>query len=224
MYKTKNALKNDPISTETPKIYAYVRTSTLKQLNENQEFGILKFADAKGWKIDEWVREQVSGTKKAADRELASLLLKIRQNDILLISEVSRLGRSTLDTFISLASILEKKARLFAIKEGYEFKNDAQSEMLAFGFSFAARIERDRISARTTEALALRKAQGLKLGRPEGSQNKNSKLAGKESDIENLLRSKVAVSAIARIVGVDRRTVKKFAESKNLKPKPQISK
>lgn len=215
----KKPSKNVQISNEPPKIYAYVRTSTLKQFNENQEYGILKFADAKGWKIDEWVREQVSGTKKAADRELSELLQKIRQNDILLISEVSRLGRSTLDTFIALASLLEKKARLFAIKEGYEFKDDAQSEMLAFGFSFAARIERDRISARTTEALALRKAQGMKLGRPEGSQNKDSKLTGKETEIENLLKSKVAVSAIARIVGVDRRTVKKFAESKNLKIK-----
>ena len=215
----KNPSKNTQISNESPKIYAYVRTSTLKQFNENQEYGILKFADTKGWKIDEWVREQVSGTKKAADRELSELLQKIRQNDILLISEVSRLGRSTLDTFIALASLLEKKARLFAIKEGYEFKDDAQSEMLAFGFSFAARIERDRISARTTEALALRKAQGVKLGRPEGSQNKDSKLSGKETDIENLLKSRVAVAAIARIVGVDRRTVKKFAESKNLKIK-----
>lgn len=85
--------------------------------------------------------------------------------------------------------------------------------MLAFGFSFVARIERDR----TIKALALRKAQGVKLGRPEGSINVNSKLEGKENDIANHLRSKVPIASIARIVGADRRTFSSFIKQRNLK-------
>ncbi|WP_428666451.1 recombinase family protein [Runella sp.] len=209
----KNSSKNQVISAEKPRVYAFVRVSTFNQLTENQEFGILKFADERKLTITEWVREKASGTKKSEDRKLGPLIDRFRSGDILIIGEVSRLGRNSLDTFIALQRIIEKNVRLFSIKEGYEFKDDLASEMMAFCFSVAARIERDRISNRSSEAAQMRKAKGMKLGRPVGSRNVNLKLNGKEDEVKQLVSKKVPASVIARMLEVDRRTVKKFVDS-----------
>ena len=209
----KNSLKKQLIPAEKPRVYAFVRVSTIKQLTENQEFGILKFADEHKLIIHEWVREKASGTKKSEDRKLGPLIERFQSGDILIIGEVSRLGRNSLDTFIALQRIIEKNVRLFSIKEGYEFKDDLASEMMAFCFSVAARIERDRISNRSSEAAQMRKTKGMKLGRPVGSRNVNLKLNGKEDEVKQLVSKKVPASVIARMLEVDRRTVKKFVDS-----------
>lgn len=209
----KNSIKKQVISTENPRVYAFVRVSTIKQLTENQEFGILKFADERKLTINEWIREKASGTKKSSDRKLGPLIDRFQSGDILIIGEVSRLGRNSLDTFIALQRIIEKNVRLFSIKEGYEFKDDLASEMMAFCFSVAARIERDRISNRSSEAAQMRKAKGMTLGRPPGSRNVNLKLNGKEEEVKQLISKKVPTSVIARMLEVDRRTVKKFVDS-----------
>lgn len=199
------------------RIYAYMRISTIKQITDGQEYGIMKFARDRNWRIDEWVSEQVSGKTKAADRQLGGLLDRIQTGDTLLIGEVARLGRSTLDTLHSLQILLEKKVFVFAIKEGYEFKDDVQSKFMAFAFSMAAEIERNQISLRTKEALAMRKANGIKLGRPQGSHNLETKLSGKEAEVQKLLDKRVSHASIGRIFEVDRRTVKYFIDTR-LKP------
>jgi len=212
---TENRLQKREIPSHKPRVYAFVRVSTLKQLTQNQEYGILKFADERKLSIDEWVRETVSGTKKSQDRKLGPLIDQLQPGDILIIGEVSRLGRNSLDTFIALQRIIEKNVRLFSIKEGYEFKADLASEVMAFCFSVAARIERDRISNRSSEAAQMRKAKGMKLGRPVGSRNVSSKLNGKEEEVKKLVNKKVPTTVIARMLEVDRRTVKKFVDSYN---------
>lgn len=191
-----------------------MRVSTINQETDGQEYGIMTFARDKGWRIDEWVSEQGSGKTKAADRQLGGLLDRIETGDTLLIGEVARLGRSTLDILHSLQILLEKKVMVFAIREGYEFRDDIQSKMVAFAFSIAAEIERNQISWRTKEALAMRKERGEKLGRPVGSQNVETKLWGKEAEVRALLEKKIAHAAIARIFEVDRRTVSYFIQSR----------
>lgn len=100
--------KNQPVSNGQPRVFAFVRVSTLNQLTENQEYGITKFANDHNLTIDEWVREKASGTKKSSDRKLGPLIDRFRFGDILIIGEVSRLGRNSLDTFIALQRIIEK--------------------------------------------------------------------------------------------------------------------
>lgn len=197
-------------------IYAYLRVSTDKQSVENQRYEILKYADLKKLSIDEWVQETASGLKSVKDRKISALLNRMRKEDILLVSELSRLGRNLMEVMSILHDCMERDIKVFSVKEGYELGNNINSKVLAFAFSLSAEIERNLISQRTKEALSRKKSEGMKLGRPHGSQNKETKLTGKEDDIRKLLDKKVAVSAIARILGVNRLTVRNFIKTRKL--------
>jgi len=198
-------------------ISAYIRVSTDQQTVKNQKYDILKFADAKKVHIDEWVEETVSGSKKYQDRKLGNLLNKMNSEDILIVSELSRLGRNLMEVMSILHDCMERDIKVFTIKEGYELGNNINSKVLAFAFSLSAEIERNLISQRTKEALARKKSEGKKLGRPKGSLSKKTKLTGKEDEIKDLLKKKVAVSAIGRILNVNRLTVENFIKSRNIR-------
>ena len=197
-------------------IYAYIRVSTDKQSVENQRFEILKYADSKKVTIDEWVEETVSSRKKLSDRILATTLNQLSENDILIVSELSRLGRNLMEVMSILHTCMEKDAKVHAIKEKYELGNNISSKVLAFAFSLSAEIERQLISQRTKEALARKKSEGMKLGRPKGSLSSYTKLTGKEEQIKELLSKNISYAAIGRILGVHRKTVKSFVESRLL--------
>lgn len=197
--------------------YAYIRVSTDKQTTENQRFEILKFADEKKLTIDKWVEETVSGTKKVEERKLGELIHRLADQDTLIVTELSRLGRSLMEVMSILNTLMEKKVCVYATKERYELGNNINSKVLAFAFSLSAEIERSMISSRTREALSRKKSEGAKLGRPKGSLSKRSKLTDREEDIKELLNSRVSDSAIARIMKVNRVTLTKFVNSRGLR-------
>lgn len=111
---------------------------------------------------------------------------------------------------------MEGDVRVVSIKEGYELENNINSKVLAFAFGLSAEIERQLISQRTKEALERKKAEGGSLGRPKGSRNESVKLTGKEGVIRELIAANVSVSAMGRILGVNRQTVSNFIESREL--------
>jgi len=197
-------------------IYGYIRISTDKQTTENQKFEILKYAQTNSLLIDEWIEEIVSGTKKVSERELGKLIDKLNQNDTLIISEISRLGRSLMEVMSILNLLLEKQVKVYAIKGNYNLGNDIPSKVLAFVFSLGAEIERDLISQRTKDALAKKKSEGIKLGRPNGSLSKQTKLTGKEDAIKELLSKKISMTGIARILDVNRITLSNYIQSRKL--------
>ena len=147
--------------------YGYIRVSTDKQTVENQRFEINEFCNKNNIKIDSWIEETISGTLNPEKRELGSLLLHIKKDDLIICSELSRLGRSLFMIMSILNLIMEKEARIWTIKDNYRLGDDIQSKVLAFAFSLSAEIERNLISQRTREALARKKAEGIKLGRPK---------------------------------------------------------
>ncbi len=198
-------------------IYAYIRVSTDQQTVENQRYQILKFASEKKLPIDEWVEETVTGTKAASERRLGSLLQQLKAGDCLLVGELSRLGRNLMEVMSILHDCMEREARVFAIKEGYELGININSKVLAFAFSLSAEIERNLISQRTKEALARKKGEGMKLGRPKGSLAKRTKLTGKESLIQELLAKRISISSIGHILGVNRLTVESFIRTRHLR-------
>lgn len=197
-------------------IYAYLRVSSDKQSVENQRYEILKFADGKKLSIDHWIEETVSGTKKVDKRKLGGFLEAMQPEDMLVVSELSRLGRNLMDVMSILHRCMESEVKVFTVKEKYELGNNINSKVLAFAFSLSAEIERQLISQRTKEALARKKAEGKKLGRPKGSLSKYTKLSGKEEQIKELLAKQISYSAIGRLLGVHRVTVKQFATSRKL--------
>ncbi|ACN18031.1 DNA-invertase (plasmid) [Desulforapulum autotrophicum HRM2] len=198
-------------------IFAYIRVSTDQQTVENQRFEILKFADQKKIHVGEWIEETISGTKKYQDRKLGKLLQGLKKEDILIVSELSRLGRNLMEVMSILHDCMEREIKVYAIKEGYELGNNINSKVLAFAFGLSAEIERNLISQRTKDALARIKSEGQTLGRPKGSLSKETKLTGKEEEIKDLLRKKVSVSAIGRILGVHRLTVDNFIKTRGLR-------
>lgn len=197
-------------------IYGYIRVSSDKQTTENQHFEITNYSNAKKMPINEWIEETISGTKKVSERELGKLLDKMLKGDILIVTELSRLGRNLMQIMSILHTCMEKEIMVFTIKENYELGNNINSKVLAFAFGLSAEIERNLISQRTKEALARKRAEGVILGRPKGSKSKMKKLTGKEIEIKNLLDKKVSKSAISRILGVHRLTVSAFMKDNEL--------
>ena len=168
-------------------IYGYVRVSTDKQSLQNQKFEINNFCQMQQIKIDKWIAEMISGTKDFEKRKLGILLKKLIKDDILICSEISRLGRNLLQVMTILNFCMQKEIQVWTIKDNYRLGADIQSKVLAFAFSLSAEIERNLISQRTKEALSRIKASGRKLGRQFGSRNKKHILYGKEKDFLKLI-------------------------------------
>lgn len=196
--------------------YGYIRISTDKQTTENQRFEILNFTKLKAFNIEEWIEETISSTKKLEVRKFGDLLNRMKKGDVLVVSELSRLGRNLMQIMKILHDCMEKDVMVYTVKENYELGNNINSKVLAFAFGLSAEIERNLISQRTKEALARRKAEGQILGRPKGSRSQIRKLTGKEEEIKNLMARKISYSAIGRILGVHRLTVSSFAKYEKL--------
>ena len=194
--------------------YGYIRISTDKQTTENQRFEIQNFTDKRQIFINEWIDETISSTKKLEIRKFGALLQKMQKGDVLIVSELSRLGRNLMQIMKILHDCMEKDVMVYTVKENYELGNNINSKVLAFAFGLSAEIERNLISQRTKEALARRKAEGQILGRPKGSKSQMRKLSGKEEDIKSLMNKKISYSAIGRILGVHRLTVSSFVKEK----------
>lgn len=192
--------------------YGYIRISTDKQTTENQKFEIQNFSKLKQISIEEWIEETISSTKKLEVRKFGNLLIRMQKGDVLIVSELSRLGRNLMQIMKILHDCMEKDVMVYTVKENYELGNNINSKVLAFAFGLSAEIERNLISQRTKEALARRKAEGQILGRPRGSRSQTRKLTGKEEEIKNLITRKISYSAIGRILGVHRLTVSSFVK------------
>lgn len=195
-------------------IYGYIRVSTDKQTLENQEFEIKNFAKQQNLTVEHWIMETISGTKNFEKRKLGKIIKKLRKDDILICSEISRLGRNLLQIMTILNICMQKGAQVWTIKDNYRLGSDIQSKVLAFAFSLSAEIERNLISQRTKEALNRIRASGRKLGREFGSRNKKHILDGKEQDVIKLLQKGVPKTQVARIMGVSITTIYNFLEKK----------
>jgi DNA invertase Pin-like site-specific DNA recombinase len=193
-------------------IYGYIRVSTDKQTVENQRFEINRFCETSVLVVDKWIEETISGAKNVQDRKLGKLLRKMKKEDVLICSELSRLGRNLLMIMGILNECMNRNIEVWTIKDNYRLGSDINSKVLAFAFGLSAEIERNLISQRTKEALARRRAEGVILGRPVGSKSSKTKLTGQEKKIKELLDKKVSYSAIGRILGVHRLTVSSFVK------------
>ena len=197
-------------------IYGYIRVSTDKQTVENQRYEINQFCERQEIIVNRWIEETISGKKKVEERKLGKLLKKMKKDDILICSELSRLGRNLLMIMGVLNECMNRDIQVWTIKDNYRLGSDINSKVLAFAFGLSAEIERNLISQRTKEALARKRAEGVVLGRPKGSKSSKTKLTGQEKKIKELLDKKVSYSAIARILGVHRLTVSAFSKTHQL--------
>jgi len=190
-------------------VYGYIRVSTDKQTVENQRFEITRFCKEKKFKIEKWIEEKISGTKAPEKRQLGKLLKLVQEGDIIICSELSRLGRSFFMIMSILSGCMERGVKVWTIKDNYRLGDDIQSKVLAFAFGLSAEIERNLIAQRTKEALARCKAEGKILGRRPGRAVK-VRLTGHEKEIRKMLREGKNNVEIGQRFGVHRQTVRYF--------------
>lgn len=193
---------------------AYLRVSTTEQDLEKNKFDILQLANEKGLGRVQWVEETVSGRVSWRKRRLAQVLEQLQSGDTLIVSELSRLGRSMLECMEILSIASQKGICLYAVKGNWRLDNSIQSKIVAMAFSMAAEIERDLISQRTKEALAARKKAGYVLGRPRGSGK--SKLDGYVPEIQALLANGSTQKFIAQRYGTTEANLSRWLAKKRL--------
>jgi len=151
-----------------PKTVAYLRVSTIDQDVEKNKADIIILANDKDLGRVHFVEEKISGKVPWKKRKIAGILDSLKEKDNIIISELSRLGRSMLECMEVLSIATQKGINVYSVKGSWQLDNTIQSKILAMAFSMAAEIERDLISKRTKEALKARKDAGFKLGRPKG--------------------------------------------------------
>ena len=202
-------------------VIGYIRVSSAKQTLEHQRFEIEQFVKSCGLNVDTWIAEKISSRKALKKRKLGELLENLQENDILITCEISRLGRSLLEVMRILETCLTKNCQVWTLKENYRLGNDIQSKVLAFVFGLAAEIERNLISQRTKSSLANLKATGKKLGRPLAAESQKLKLSQNSKKINNLLSKGISKTKIAKILGVQRSTLRRFLERNTMQTSKQ---
>ena len=191
-------------------IIAYLRVSTGKQNPENQREEIKRFAEEKNMAIDQWVIETASGKLAPRKRKLGRVLSRMKKGDTLIVSEISRLSRSLTEIMTIMGQCLEKEISIYTTKERYTFDNSINSKVLCFAFGLVAEIERNLISMRTKEALAVKKAEGVRLGRRPGSNVKIKFIEQNEARIARMLDSGMSITQMCRKIGISRHTWYKY--------------
>src|SRR5258707_5777231 len=150
------------------KTRAYLRVSTDEQDLRKNRSDILHLANEKNLGKVIWVEETISGRISWKKRKIAQVIEEMGEGDTLIVSELSRLGRSMLEIMEILSVAVQKGIHIYSVKGNWQLDDSRQSKVVAMAFAIAAEIERDLISQRTTEALAARKRAGVILGRPKG--------------------------------------------------------
>ena len=190
--------------------YAYIRVSTENQTTENQKLNIKEYCKYRRITKVKFISEKVSGTKNYEKRELGKLIEILNSGDILIVTELSRLGRSITMIFEILNILLKKNVKVYAIKENYELGDNVQSQVLAFAFSLSAQIERTLISERTKMGLERARKQGKQIGSIKGVKHKNYKLDKKKNLIKKRIREKQSINSLAKELHVMNITLVNF--------------
>ena len=197
-----------------PKNIAYLRVSTLGQDNEKNKSDILAIANEKGLGKVEFVEDVMSGKVSWKKRQIFTVLNSLEKGDVLLISEFSRLGRSMLEIMEIILFAIEKEIKMYTVKGGWQLDETIQSKIMAMVFAMAAEIERDLISQRTKEALRVKKANGMVLGRPKGPGK--SKLDVYKDEIEALINNGSTQKFIADRYGATESTLSNWIKKNGI--------
>ena len=195
-------------------IYGYIRVSTDTQTVENQRFEITRFCKAQGLTVNGWIEETISGTKNYHKRQLGVLLRKVVKDDVIICSELSRLGRNLFMIMEILNICMTKECRVWTVKDNYRLGEDIQSKVLAFASGLSAEIERNLISQRTKEALARKQQEGVHIGRTKGRKLpiEQYKLYPKRYKISKWIQQGVGKREMARRLKIAPSTLRRFLQ------------
>ena len=197
------------------KTTAYLRISTVDQDIEKNKSDILKLANEKRLGYVEFIEEQISGKVSWRNRKILAIINEAKKDDVIIVSELSRLGRSMLEIMEILSIATQKQLKIYSVKGDWHLDGSIQSKVMAMVFSMASEIERDLISSRTKEALRFKKENGIKLGRPKGPGK--SKLDKFKPEIEALLSNGSTQKFIANRYNTTEANLYNWMKRHNLK-------
>lgn len=197
------------------KTTAYLRISTVDQDIEKNKSDILKLANEKRLGYVEFIEEQISGKVSWRNRKIFAIINEAKKDDVIIVSELSRLGRSMLEIMEILSIATQKQLKIYSVKGDWHLDGSIQSKVMAMVFSMASEIERDLISSRTKEALRFKKENGIKLGRPKGPGK--SKLDKFKPEIEALLSNGSTQKFIANRYNTTEANLYNWMKRHNLK-------
>lgn len=203
------------------KTIAYIRASTDKQDRNTQKLEILEWAHKNGVKIDAFVEVTISSRKTSKQRRIDEVLSTLTDSDTLIVTELSRLGRSTAEVIALINELVTRRIRVIVLKQNLDInQHNMNNKIVITLFSLFAELERDLISIRTKEALAAKKLQGVKLGKPKGTIQR-SKFDADRERIEELLKLGLSVRKIAKLLGHSSHlALNTYVNKRHLRPKP----
>lgn len=196
-------------------IYGYLRVSSDEQDVNSQKQGVEQFAQERGWTIGQYITDEgVSGGKDPDKRNLGPLLQLVKEGDVIICSEISRLGRDLYMVMDILHFCMERGCVIHTVKDRFTLGDDIQSKVLAFAFGLSAEIERQMIRQRTKEGLRLRVKQGILLGRPPMSVSATPQSHTNLEEVKDRLIEQynwgVPERRLAKNFGVDRNTITRW--------------
>lgn len=194
-------------------IYGYLRVSSDEQDVNSQKQGVVEFAKQKGWEIEKYITDEgVSGGKDPDKRNLGPLLKLLQKDDVIICSEISRLGRDLYMVMDILHHAMNVGCVIYTVKDKFVLGDDIQSKVLAFAFGLSAEIERQMIRQRTKEGLKLKVKQGILLGRPIGTKSIESStdLSDRKEEVIQQFNWGVPERRLAQNFGCDRNTITRW--------------
>ncbi len=195
--------------------FAYLRVSTDHQDAKNQKLGVLDYCNNHGINALTFVEDTVSGKSSWRERAIGNILEKAQKGDVIVASEISRLGRSTLQVLEIMELAAQKGIAVHIAKNNMVLDGSMQSTITATILGLAAQIEREFISARTKEALAKRKNDGMKLGRPKGEADL-LKLDAFRDEIMNYIKKGINKRAISKLIECSPSTLYKWLKRRRI--------
>ena len=205
-------------------IYGYIRVSTSSQTVENQKIQIKNYCREKRLHNVVWYSETISGTKMPEKRKLGELLNSAKDGDTIIVTEVSRLGRSMMMVMNVLDECLRGGIKVVAIKENFVLDNSIACKALMFAFGLSAEIERALISERTKAGLERARKKGKKIGRALGEKPHRFKLTPYKSRIKRYMKEGRSLNSMAKEFGVRWTTMRNFCKVNiYIKPLPPLT-
>ncbi len=197
-------------------IYGYLRVSTQNQTLQNQKLQIKKYCKEKKLHNIKWVTETVSGTIAPEKRKLGELFKVLNKGDVIICTELSRLGRSLIMIMNELDYCLNKNVCVIAIKENFTLDNSISCKALIFAFGLSAEVERQLISERTKMSLERVKLSGKHIGRRKGQKSKRYKLTGKGAYIRRERESGRSKLSLSKELNVTWETLNNFMKKNRI--------
>lgn len=183
------------------KTMGYIRVSTEQQDADKQKHLLLEYAHQHKLMIAEFISVEMSSRKSSQERKIDLLCQTLQSGDQLLVAELSRLGRNMLETLNLIEQLSKYGVKIIFVRQPELSTSGQQAKLLLAIYSYFAESEREFISLRTKQGLAALKAQGIKLGRPKGSKNKNGHvLLPFREHIRQYLQFQLPLSAIQKLI------------------------